>query len=44
MSSLAGSGCGSAHPMVFWTEGVPTTGGDAGPGQTIVGADVSGFF
>jgi hypothetical protein len=35
-SALAGSGCGSVHPMIFWTE--------AGTNQTIVGADVSGFF
>jgi hypothetical protein len=35
-TSLAGSGCGSAHPMIFWTE--------PGSPQTIVGADVSAFF
>jgi hypothetical protein len=39
-TALAGSGCGSVHPMVFWTEGQP----EAGSGQTIIGADVSGFF
>jgi hypothetical protein len=33
---LAGSGCGSAHPMLFWSE--------AGSPQIIAGADVSGFL
>jgi len=35
--SLAGSGCGSAHPMLFWTETVGTV-------NTIESLDLSGYL
>jgi hypothetical protein len=41
--SLAGSGCGTPHPMLFWTEYTLTPGGTEIP-QTIQGLDVSSLF